>query len=145
MRVLTRLGVGLPLAAIVTLGLTAFMAAMISTEFKAEEKLEVLDFQINPVVEDEPIEIEVTKLDAFKEVEVPPAPPETGTVVTDNVVVLPYVPETITPDIPIDITFTSFIPADTDEQPILRFPPIHAATGKPFWPLRCSFQCECSR
>jgi len=123
MKTLMRFGIGLPLAGIVTIGLTTAMAAMIATEFKAEEKLETLDFQINPLVEDEPLEIEVTKLDDFKEVEIPPAPPETGTADTAMVIIEPYVPAPYMADIPDDIVLTDFTPADTDEQPILRFPP----------------------
>lgn len=123
MKTLMRFGVGLPLAGIVTLGLTTAMAAMIATEFKAEEKPETLDFQINPLVEDEAVEIEITKLDEFKEVEIPPPPPETGTVDTMRVNVEPYVPSPYIAEIPDDVVLTTFTPADTNEQPILRFAP----------------------
>jgi len=123
MKTMTRYGIGLPLAAFVTVALTTAMGAMIATEFQAEEKAEVLDFQINPLVEDEPVEIEVTKLEAFEEVEVPPAPPTTGIESTDRVVIEPIVAKTITPEMPTEIVLTAFTPADTAQQPILRFPP----------------------
>lgn len=123
MKTMTRYGIGLPVAAFVTVTLTTAMGAMIATEFQAEEKTEVLDFQINPLVEDEPVEIEVTTLEAFEEVEVPPAPPTTGIESTDRVVIEPIAAKTITAEMPTEIVLTAFTPADTVQQPILRFPP----------------------
>ncbi len=123
MNLFFRYSVGTPLAAAVTVGITLTMAGLIATEFKAEEKLESYDFVINSIPEDVPPVLPKTEIEPLKEVEVPPAPPQTGIDITDKVVESPYVPKKIIAEIPKDITLASFTPADTDQQPILRFPP----------------------
>jgi len=77
-----RYGVGVPLAGVVTLGLTLSMAQMIATEFKAQDKLETFEFAINPMPEDPPIDLPQTEHEELKQVEVPPKPPiiDKGTV-----------------------------------------------------------------
>ena len=44
--------IGVPVAAIVTIGLFILMTVLISAEFEPEEKVETATFEINPKVED---------------------------------------------------------------------------------------------
>jgi len=66
-----------PLAAIATLGLFVGMKALITSDFKPEKKRVAASFEINPkVIDIEPV-TRVTKLAELKDIEIPPAPPET--------------------------------------------------------------------
>jgi protein TonB len=121
-----RYGLGMPLASMVTLGLTFSMAQMIATEFKAQDKLEKLDFTINPEERDETIEIKVTELEELVVIEVPPAPPKLNTG-THEAVVEPNPPSPSGPP-PVDwtkivIAGPIMVPIDTNPQPIVRSVP----------------------
>jgi len=74
----------MPVAAVTTVGLMLSMAALISAEFKPQDKVEVASFEINPRV----IEIDdfiKTEIKPVQEVEVPPPPPTTGIIQTAEV------------------------------------------------------------
>ena len=75
-------GMALPLAALMTIGLTVSMASLIATEFKPQDKLETANYEINPRVDDilEPPRNE--KPDPLKQVETPPPPPTIATLKT---------------------------------------------------------------
>jgi len=70
-----RFGGVLPLAAVMTIGLTISMAALIATEFAPQDKSETASFEINPRVDDiaEPPRTKIP--DPLKQVETPPPPP----------------------------------------------------------------------
>jgi len=78
-------GAALPLAAVMTVGLTLSMAGLIATEFTPQDKSETASFDINPKVE------ELREIDrqeppeALKEVETPPPPPTIATYKTASV------------------------------------------------------------
>ena len=74
-----RYGAILPLAGVMTIGLTVSMAALIATEFSPQDKTETASFEINPRLDDilEPPRTE--KPDPLKKVETPPPPPTVGT------------------------------------------------------------------
>jgi len=69
-----RYGVVLPLAAIMTAGLTLTMATLVATEFQPQDKSETANFEINPVVEDIPEPVKSAKLDPIEKVIIPPPP-----------------------------------------------------------------------
>lgn len=77
-----RYGLSLPLAAVVTIGLTASMAGLIASEFTPQDKMETASFEINPRVDDIPDPIRTLTLDPLRDVEVPPPPPTTGVIQT---------------------------------------------------------------
>ena len=78
-------GVALPLAAVVTIGLTLSMAGLIATEFTPQDKSETASFEINPRVEDIPDVVRLEKPDPLKTVETPPPPPTVATYETAEV------------------------------------------------------------
>jgi len=116
---------GLAIGATTSLGL--FMAAMIATEFQAQEKGETLGFEINPVVEDVEISIDRHPPKLTDRIETPPPPPNIERVKADKPT------ERLTP---IDGRIPVFEPPqldhkiitisidDTDAKPLVRIPPI---------------------
>lgn len=76
MKTLLRLLVALPIAGLMTVALFGFMIFLISDDFEAQEKLEALDFEINPQAE-EIIERRRTVQRAVRDraVETPPPAP----------------------------------------------------------------------
>lgn len=126
MNIFIRYGMGVPLAVVVTLGLTVSMANMIATEFKAQNKLEDLDFAINVTPPDLPPVIPRTEIEPFKVVEVPPPPPETGIdkadAVKEPIITLPGKPLEIDPVVTL-VSGPTMTIIDRNPQPILRHPP----------------------
>ena len=126
-----RYGVALPLAAIMTIGLTASMAALIATEFSPQDKAETVNFEINPRVDDilEPPRTE--KPDPLKKVETPPPPPTVATFKTAEVS-LPTI-EIVGKKTEFDIDKLDLgpkvltIPIKRDPAPINRIPPVFPA------------------
>ena len=74
-----RYGAALPLAAVMTMGLTLSMAGLIKAEFIPQDKTETANYEINPRVEDIPEPIRKEKPDQLKTVETPPPPPTVAT------------------------------------------------------------------
>ena len=68
--------IGIPLAALVTVGIFMLMMRLIAAEFKPAEKLESASFEINPTVEDIKVIKRETKVDKVKKVITPPPPPQ---------------------------------------------------------------------
>ena len=65
-----------PLAAIATVGLFVGMKALITGDFKPQEKLAATTFEIHPdIIEIPPID-PVTRVASLQEIDIPPAPPE---------------------------------------------------------------------
>lgn len=126
MKILSRVGLGLPLAGVVTIGLATAMAAMISTEFKAEEKLQTYAFEINPVIDDPVLPLAETELEPLKKVDVPPPPSSTGFDPADKVIEVPYLPKRVDTFTPTDSIKTTKLVLNTNSnpQPIVRVPPI---------------------
>jgi protein TonB len=121
-----RFALSAPVAACLTLVLTASMIAMISQEFQAQDVLDTAEFTINPEVEDLPPPDVRTIIEPYKIVEVPPPPPTTKTVDAD----LPKTPiYTLPGDANVFKPTTLKIPgpvivmADSNPQPIFRVPP----------------------
>ena len=122
----------MPVAGAATLILLASMANLITTEFTPQDKVATSSFEINPVPDDIPPEIEIQRPDPLKKVEVPPPPP-TLDIIKVTEVILPtiVVDGGITPFDPksIDIPFgeRGIIPVDGDPTPIVRIPPVFPA------------------
>ena len=68
--------IGIPIAAFLTFALFVAMKILISGDFKANDKLEDLNFEINPTVEDIKVVKRTTKIDKVKKVITPPPPPQ---------------------------------------------------------------------
>ena len=103
------------------------MAAMIRTEFKAQDKTHAGVFEINPVAEDIKVVKRETKLDPIKKVTPPPPAPmidrQPSVKPTESIAsVTGSIPIFEPPDIDAKIVNIRMI--DRDEQPILRIPPI---------------------
>lgn len=127
MKLLSRYSLGISFGAVVTVGLTLGMANMIATDFVAQKVMEKQDFSINPVVEDITIIPDIKKPELLDKVEVPPAAPIIEKTAATSVVVNPVVVEqnsTVFDMKDLKITTVAVIPADTDEQPLIRVPPI---------------------
>jgi len=112
-----------PLAALMTAGLFIGMKALITGDFKAQKKIAATQFEINPTVEDIPIDDARVKLAEYEKVETPPPPP----IINRESAQLPAEPIAKplknAPDFDpftLDIKTVEFTPSDTDEQPILR-------------------------
>jgi len=124
MKLLSRYSLGISFGAVVTVGLTLGMANMIATDFVAQKVMEKQDFSINPVVEDITIIADIRKPELLDKVEVPPAAPIIEKTAATSVVVNPVVIEqnsTVFDMKDLKITTVAVIPADTDEQPLIRF------------------------
>jgi len=122
-----RYGAALPIAAIVTIGLTVSMAALIATEFTPQDKADIASFEINPRV-DEPPSIERTKEpELLKKVEIPPAPPTldiTKTVAVDLPIVEVPGKTSIFDTDRLEIEMSSPVEIDQDPTPLVRIPPV---------------------
>ena len=124
-------GMALPLAALMTIGLTVSMASLIATEFKPQDKLETANYEINPRVDDilEPPRNE--KPDPLKQVETPPPPPTIATLKT-AAVSLPTI-EVVGKKTEFDIDKIDLGPRlktvsiNKDVTPIFRTPPVFPA------------------
>lgn len=117
----------MPVAAVTTVGLMLSMAALISAEFKPQDKVEVTSFEINPRV----IEIDdfiKTEIKPILEVEVPPPPPTTGVIETAEV----KLPKRVVAGkknvfVMTDIIFDDPISVHVDKEnptPLVRIPPV---------------------
>lgn len=126
MNKLSRYGFGVPLAGVITIALTISMAQMIATEFKAQDKLEDLDFAINVMPPDLPPVLPRTEIEPLQQVEVPPPPPNTGFDPIDRVELpMTTVPEPADWDPTVTLIAGPIMTrADQNPQPILRHPPI---------------------
>ncbi len=118
---------GIPLAAIVTIGLFVLMMVLIAEEFKPQEKLANSSFEINPQVEDIKVIKRETKVDQVKKVITPPPPPtierQQAAKPTERIASL----EGAIPKfdaLKIDRQNFKIQVSDRDAQPLVRIPPI---------------------
>lgn len=119
--------VGMVIAAFVTFALFVAMKILISGEFKAQEKLEAADFDINPTVEDIKVVKRTAKIDQVKKVITPPPPPQIerqqAAKPTEAIASLEgAIPEFEPPKI--DRQNFKIQVSDRDAQPLVRIPPI---------------------
>ncbi|WP_416878631.1 energy transducer TonB [Litorimonas sp.] len=119
--------IGIPVAAIVTVGLFILMTVLISAEFEPEEKVDTATFEINPKVEDIKVIERETQIDQVKKVVTPPPPPQIERAQadkpTERIASLEgAVPEFETPKI--DRGDFKIAVSDRDAQPLVRIPPI---------------------
>lgn len=126
MNISARFTLTAPLAALATAGLFLGMKALITADFKPQDKIAATQFEINPVAEDI-IAIETRRtIEEYEHVETPPAPPIIDRVDAtrpDEPIVSPdEVDLTIKPVI-IDVTSLGLGTIDKHEQPILRHTP----------------------
>lgn len=122
-----RYGAILPLAAVLTIGLSLTMAGLIATEFTPQDKTETAVYEINPVVEDIPNPLRTVEIDPLREVDVPPPPPQIEKAKSDKPKEEIISPEARIPDFPdpvIDTTVFNIAVSDRDAQPLVRIPPI---------------------
>ena len=122
-----RYGAVLPAAAILTVGLTLTMAALVATEFTPQEKTETASYEINPLEDDLPDPIRRLELDPLREVEVPPPPPKLAVAKSDAVKepIIEITGKEIIfkkADLDIDTKF-DLQPIDKDPTPLVRIPP----------------------
>ncbi len=119
--------VGIVVAAVVTFALFVAMKILISGDFKAQEKLEATNFEINPTVEDIKVVKRSTKIDKVKKVITPPPPPQ----IERQQAAKPQeaiaslegaIPEFEAPKI--DRQNFKIQVSDRDAQPLVRIPPI---------------------
>jgi len=118
---------GIPIAAIVTVGLFALMMKLISDEFKPQEKLATASFEINPTVEDIKVIKRETKVQKVKKVITPPPPPtierQQAAKPQERIASLEgAIPEFEAPKI--DRQNFKIQVSDRDAQPLVRIPPI---------------------
>ncbi|MGB0907839.1 MAG: TonB family protein, partial [Maricaulaceae bacterium] len=85
MNLAQRFGTGLVLSTGMTFGLGVMMAALIRTHFTAAPVMQASNFDINPVVMDEPPVIKRRRIEPLKKVEIPPATPRIETQVAAKV------------------------------------------------------------
>ena len=119
--------VGIPLAALVTVGLFVLMMVLIAEEFKPQEKLANASFEINPQVEDIKVIKRETKVDQVKKVITPPPPPtierQQAAKPTEAIASLEgAIPVFEAPKI--DRQNFKIQVSDRDAQPLVRIPPI---------------------
>ncbi len=114
-------------AAFVTFALFVAMKMLISGDFKAQEKLDMGSFEINPTVEDIKVVKRTTKIDKVKKVITPPPPPQ----IERQQAAKPQeaiaslegaIPEFEPPKI--DRQNFKIQVSDRDAQPLVRIPPI---------------------
>jgi len=116
----------MPMAAVLTVGLMLSMSKMIATEFSPQDKSEVYSFQINPVVEEPPIDIAIDEPDPLVDVEIPPARPKVSidpipaVKVASNDYISDAPPLTLPP---IEFNSSNPIIPDKEAQPLVRIPP----------------------
>ncbi len=124
---LIRWFLGIPFAALVTVGLFIVMMILIAGEFKPQEKVASANFDINPTVEDIKVVVRETKIDKVKKVITPPPPPQIERQQAAQPAVAIASMEGAIPDFePPKIDRQSFKiqVSDRDAQPLVRIPPI---------------------
>jgi len=119
--------IGIPAAAIVTIGLFVLMMTLIAEEFKPQEKLASASFEINPTVEDIQVIRRETKVQQVKKVVTPPPPPtierQQAAKPQERIASLEgAIPEFEAPKI--DRQNFKIAVSDRDAQPLVRIPPI---------------------
>lgn len=122
-----RYGGAFPLAAVVTIGLTLSMAALIATEFTPQDKAELASYEINPKVEDIPDLKRTLRVDPLRDIEVPPPPPTTGyeKTVSVNLPIIPVAGKKKDFEMkPISFDGTFNVNIDKDPTPLVRIPPV---------------------
>ena len=115
----------IPLAALATAGLFLGMKALITGDFKPQEKIVATQFEINPVVEDIAVLENRRKIEEYQKVETPPAPPiikRTIGQLPSEPIVEPEGRPVLKPTL-VDITSLDLGAIDKHEQPILRHTP----------------------
>jgi len=120
----------MPLAAVLTVGLTFSMAQLIATEFQPQDKSEAVKFEINPVEKIIDIKLRIDEPDILEKVETPPPPPTTGMDVAEPVKEPAIKIVSVNPDFElpeIDFGGTGYVKPDTNEKPIVRIPPVMPA------------------
>lgn len=130
---LVRWLIGLPAAALVTIGLFVFMTVIIAGEFEAKEKSAAANFEINPTVEDIKLVVRETKVKEIRKVITPPPPPQ----IERQQANVPTVPiASLEGDIPkfetpkIDRQSFKIAVSDRDAQPLFRMGPIPPAKAE---------------
>lgn len=118
---------GIPFAALVTVGLFVLMTVLISAEFEPQDKLETKSFEINPKVEDIKVIERETVVDQVQKVVPPPPPPMIERAQADKPTeaiasLEGAIPEFETPKI--DRSSFKIAVSDRDAQPLVRIPPI---------------------
>lgn len=118
---------GIPVAAIITIGLFVLMMTLIAEEFKPQEKLATSSFEINPTVEDIKVIKRETKVQQVKKVITPPPPPtierQSAAKPQERIASLEgAIPEFEAPKI--DRQNFKIQVSDRDAQPLVRIPPI---------------------
>ncbi len=119
--------IGIPGAALVTIGLFVLMMTLIAEEFKPQDKLATASFEINPKVEDIKVIERETKVDKVQKVVTPPPPPMIERAQADKPTeaiasLEGAIPEFETPQI--DRSSFKIAVSDRDAQPLVRIPPI---------------------
>jgi len=119
--------VGIPVAALVTIGLFVLMMTLIAEEFKPQEKVATASFEINPTVEDIKVIKRETKVDKVRKVVTPPPPPQIerqqAAKPQERIASLEgAIPEFEAPKI--DKQNFKIAVSDRDAQPLVRIPPI---------------------
>lgn len=127
MGMLLRWIVGIAIAAFVTFALFVLMMVLIAGDFKPEEKVENLNFEINPQVEDIKVVQRETKIAKVRKVVTPPPPPtiERQQASQPTVAIASLegaIPEFETPKL--DRQSFKITVSDRDAQPLVRIPPI---------------------
>ncbi len=119
--------IGIPFAALVTVGLFVLMTVLISAEFEPQEKLAAASFEINPKVEDIKVIERETKVDKVQKVVTPPPPPMIERAQADKPTEAIASLEGAVPDFEapkIDRGNFKIAVSDRDAQPLVRIPPI---------------------
>lgn len=119
--------IGVPVAALVTVGLFVLMMTLIAEEFKPQEKSASATFEINPTVEDIKVVKRETKVQQVKKVITPPPPPtierQQAAKPQERIASLEgAIPEFEAPKI--DRQNFKIAVSDRDAQPLVRIPPI---------------------
>lgn len=133
MQQIHRFMIGIPLAFGVTFGLGELMIGLIRVEhISLAERAQKLGFDINPKIEEVKIIHERLKPRPLKPVEPPPAPPvieHESPALPDETFKNTPTPIPETGPIDLDMGKIRVVVADTDETPILRFPPAMPASA----------------
>ncbi|MDA8708324.1 energy transducer TonB [Hellea sp.] len=119
--------IGVPVAALVTVGLFVLMMTLIAEEFKPQEKVANASFEINPTVDDIKVIKRETKVQQVKKVVTPPPPPmierQQAAKPQERIASLEgAIPEFEAPKI--DKQNFKIAVSDRDAQPLVRIPPI---------------------
>lgn len=124
---ISRWGLSMPLAAIITISLGLTMTALIAVEFMPQDRFETVRANINPVVEDIQDPRSIQPPEPLKDIEVPPPPPKVSRNKADKVTLQPV--ETKQVKLDVDLGQLKISPVsrdiiDTNYQPLVRFPPV---------------------